>query len=139
MDVKFISPILNVNNIVESFSWFESFGWYKVFEWGEPVGFGAVASGDAQIFLCEGAQGGNGKGSNAKTFGVEGGESADKGVWMSIFVDNVDEIHNECLNKQLDIVFEPTDMPWGVREMHVRHPDGHVFRVGTSLPEGEQQ
>jgi hypothetical protein len=20
-------------------------------------------------------------------------------------------------------------MPWGVREMHVRHPDGHVFRV----------
>jgi hypothetical protein len=21
-------------------------------------------------------------------------------------------------------------MPWGVREMHVRHPDGHVFRVG---------
>jgi hypothetical protein len=20
-------------------------------------------------------------------------------------------------------------MPWRVREMHVRHPDGHVFRV----------
>ena len=23
----------------------------------------------------------------------------------------------------------PTDEPWGVREMHVRHPDGHVFRI----------
>ena len=22
----------------------------------------------------------------------------------------------------------PTDEPWGVRELHVRHPDGHVFR-----------
>ena len=133
MQVKFISPILNVTNIVESFSWFESFGWYKVFEWGTPVGFGAVASGEAQIFLCEGAQGGNGKGSNTTTFGPDGGESADKGVWMSIFVDNVNEIHKECLENNLDIVFDPTDMPWGVREMHVRHPDGHVFRVGTSI------
>jgi hypothetical protein len=29
----------------------------------------------------------------------------------------------------------PTDMPWNVREMHVRHPDGHVFRVGKGLEE----
>lgn len=21
------------------------------------------------------------------------------------------------------------DMPWHTREMHVRHPDGHVFRI----------
>ena len=21
--------------------------------------------------------------------------------------------------------------PWGVCEMHVRHPDGHVFRIST--------
>jgi len=24
-------------------------------------------------------------------------------------------------------------MPWNVREMHVRHPDGHVFRVGKGI------
>ena len=133
MKVKFISPILNVSNIVESFSWFESFGWEKGFEWGSPVGFGSVNSGEAQIFLCEGAQGGNGKGSNTRTFDSDGGESADKGVWMSIFVDNVDEIHKQCLQNHLDIMYGPADMPWGVREMHVRHPDGHVFRVGTSM------
>ncbi len=22
-----------------------------------------------------------------------------------------------------------SNMPWNVREMHLRHPDGHVFRV----------
>ena len=32
-------------------------------------------------------------------------------------------------------VTPPADMPWGVREMHVRHPDGHVFRIGTGLEE----
>jgi hypothetical protein len=26
-------------------------------------------------------------------------------------------------------------MPWGVREMHVRHPDGHVFRVSQGIGE----
>jgi hypothetical protein len=25
------------------------------------------------------------------------------------------------------------DMPWNVREMHVRHPDGHVFRISQGL------
>ena len=133
MEVKSLTPILNVTNIVDSFNWFETFGWTKNFEWGDPVGFGAVCSGEAQIFMCEGAQGGKGKGSNTRTFNSDGGEAADKGVWMSIFVDNVDEIHQQCKQNQLDIVFGPEDMPWGVREMHVRHPDGHVFRVGTAI------
>ncbi|HWN39453.1 MAG TPA: hypothetical protein VNP02_13205 [Gammaproteobacteria bacterium] len=25
--------------------------------------------------------------------------------------------------------------PWGAREMHVRHPDGHVFRVSQGIEE----
>jgi hypothetical protein len=29
----------------------------------------------------------------------------------------------------------PTDMPWNVREMHVRHPGGHVFRISRGLGE----
>jgi hypothetical protein len=24
---------------------------------------------------------------------------------------------------------------WGLREMHVRHPDGHVFRIGHGIEE----
>jgi hypothetical protein len=30
-------------------------------------------------------------------------------------------------------MFEPADMPWNVREMHIRHPDGHVFRVSQGI------
>jgi hypothetical protein len=29
----------------------------------------------------------------------------------------------------------PTDMPWNVREIHLRRPDGHVFRIGKGLEE----
>ena len=36
----------------------------------------------------------------------------------------------------LDVTpWPPTDMPWNVRECHIRHPDGHVMRVGARLDE----
>jgi catechol 2,3-dioxygenase-like lactoylglutathione lyase family enzyme len=34
--------------------------------------------------------------------------------------------------KSLEVTWPPTDEPWGVREMHVRHPDGHVFRISQA-------
>jgi uncharacterized glyoxalase superfamily protein PhnB len=125
-----LTPILNVSNIPDSFAWFEKLGWEKAWDWGEPATFGGVCSGDVQIFLCENGQGGRGKGANAKTFGPGGDETADRGVWISLWVEDVDEAYRHCLEQGLDVTWPPTDMPWNVREMHVRHPDGHVFRIG---------
>jgi len=135
MDAKGITPILNVCDIAASFAWFEKWGWKKCWDWGTPPTFGAVGSGECEIFLCRGAQGSRGKGANASTFGPEGDEEADKGVWMSVWVEDVDEVHRQCVAAGLDVTFPPTDMPWHVREMHVRHPDGHVFRVSKGFGE----
>ena len=76
---------------------------------------------------------GRGRGANTTTFQHDGDEEGDKGVWMSVWVDDVDEMHKHCVAAGLDITFPPTNMPWNVREMHLRHPDGHVFRVGRGL------
>ena len=133
MQVKGINPILNVSNIQQSFRWFESLGWEKSWEWGDPVGFGGVCSGECEIFLCQDAQGGRGKGSNLTTFGNADAETADKGVWMSLWVDDVDAVHRQCIGNGIDITWQPTNMPWNVREMHIRHPDGHVFRISSTL------
>ena len=126
MQAKGLTPILNVSNIVESFSWFEKLGWRKGFDWGSPVTFGSVCSGACEIFLCQGAQGGRGKSALSST---AADDSQEKGVWMSIWVDDVDAIHSHCLAQGLEVTMPPQDEPWGVREMHVRHPDGHVFRI----------
>jgi uncharacterized glyoxalase superfamily protein PhnB len=56
---------------------------------------------------------------------------------MSIWVDNVDTIHKHCLDQSFAVTWPPTDEPWGVREMHVRHPDGHVFRISKGIAETE--
>lgn len=135
MPAKRLIPILNVSNIEESFEWFEKLGWKKAWDWGDPPDFGGVCSGECEIFLCLNGQGGRGKGAVKMTFGPEGDESADKGAWMSIFVDDVDAVYQHCLAQGLEVAWPPTDMEWGVREMHVRHPDGHVFRIGTGLEE----
>jgi predicted enzyme related to lactoylglutathione lyase len=84
-------------------------------------------------FSVSGSAGGRGRGANTTTFQQDGDEQGDKGVWMSVWVDDADEMHKECVAAGLEITFPPTDMPWKVREMHVRHPDGHVFRVGHGL------
>ena len=117
MLAKRLTPILNVSNIQESFAWFEKLGWRKAWDWGDPPDFGAVSSGGYEIFLCEDCQGGRGE----------------SGAWMSIFVDDVEAVHRRCLEQGLEVTRPPTDMPWNLREMHVRHPDGHIFRIGQGL------
>ena len=135
MDTKAITPILNVSELAASFAWFEKFGWKRLWDWGTPPTFGAVGSGECRIFLCKGAQGGCGKGTNTTTFQKDRDTAADKGVWMSLWVEDVDEIYRLCKAEGLEVTFPPTDMSWNVREMHVRHPDGHVFRVSRVTEE----
>src|SRR6185295_18333512 len=88
MNAKRLTPILNVSNIQQSFAWFERLGWEKGWDWGSPPTFGGVCSGECEIFLCQDGQGGRGKSALTTTRGLDDGE--DQGVWMSIWVDDVD-------------------------------------------------
>ncbi|MBL0927693.1 MAG: bleomycin resistance family protein [Phycisphaerales bacterium] len=135
MWVSHLTPVLNVSDIAASFGWFEKLGWRRCWDWGDPPSFGAVGAGECEIFLCEGGQGGRGRGPNRSTGGGAGeDDTMDKGVWMSLWVEDVDAVHARCVSAGLDVTHPPTDEPWGVREMHVRHPDGHVFRVSRRAP-----
>jgi catechol 2,3-dioxygenase-like lactoylglutathione lyase family enzyme len=135
MKTHALNPILNVSNIAESFAWFERLGWEKSRDWGTPPTFGGVCSGKCQMFLCQNGQGGRGKGDNTATFGPQGDQSADKGVWISIWVDDVDAEYARCSAQGIEVTSPPANYPWNVREMHVRHPDGHVFRISQSMRE----
>jgi catechol 2,3-dioxygenase-like lactoylglutathione lyase family enzyme len=132
MDAKCLTPILNVADMAASFAWFEKLGWTKNWQWGDPVSFACVGSGECEIFLCLGGQGGRGRGANTTTFKMPGDESADKGAWMSVWVTDVDAVFERARANGIEVTCEPENMPWGVRECHLRHPDGHVFRISGS-------
>lgn len=131
MNVRQITPILNVSNMAESFAWFEKLGWKKLWDWGDPPTFGAVGCGEVKIFLCLGAQG-----SRGGPIPKHPGDDDTGGVWMSWWVESpaaVDAAHALALSHGLTVTWPPTDEPWGVREFHLRHPDGHTFRISAGL------
>jgi hypothetical protein len=43
--------------------------------------------------------------------------------------------YDRCARAGLDTLQPPEDKPWGVREFGLRHPDGHVLRIGTGTGE----
>ena len=72
-----VIPILNVKNFAASMDYYiTKLGFAKKWDWGTPPTFGCVTRDKVAIFLCEGAQG-------------------EAGMWMSIFMDDVDALHEE--------------------------------------------
>lgn len=131
MNVQHVTPILNVSNLNESFAWFEKLGWRKHWEFGDPPDFGAVLSGTAEIFLCQDCQGTRGAASLDHSW--EAG-----GTWMTWWVEfpaHVDQAYAVASQNGVIVCLPPTDMPWNVRECHIRHPDGHTMRISASLGE----
>jgi uncharacterized glyoxalase superfamily protein PhnB len=111
-------------------------GWRRGFVWpdGDPdPSFGSVCSEKAEIFLCRGAQG-----SRGTIMPKFPGDDETDGVWMSWWVNSpaeVDVLHETALKHGMTVTYPPTDEPWGVREFHLRHPDGHMFRVSAGITE----
>ena len=46
---------------------------------------------------------------------------------------DVDRLHTLAVQHEMIVTYPPTNEPWGVREFHLRHPDGHMFRVSSGL------
>ncbi len=108
-----VIPILNVKDFGVAMDYYvKKLGFRKKWDWGNPPTFGCVVRGKVEIFFCEGAQG-------------------KSGMWMSIFVEDVDALHEEYKSNGAIIRQAPTNMPWGVREMNVEDPDGHRLRMGS--------
>ncbi len=133
MPIKGVTPILNVSSIEASQAWFEKLGWRRGFTWpnGAPeAAFGSIVTDDAEIFLCRGAQG-----SRGTIMPKAPGDDQTDGVWMSWWVASpaeVDAMHGLALGHDMMVTKPPTNETWGVREFHLRHPDGHMFRISAS-------
>ena len=130
IEARELVPILNVSSLSDSFEWFGKLGWNRQWDWRGPDGtptFGAISSGQHAIFLSLNAQGGRGRDGGAGGGG--------QGVWMSVWVDDVDAVHAVCAREGLEVMRPPQNEPWGVREMQVRHPDGHVLRISQGMHE----
>lgn len=131
--VQGLTPILNVSDLDASFAWFEKLGWKKHWAWGDPAGFGCVRNEESEIFLCVDGQGSRGGPMPRHVWDDDTG-----GTWMTWWVStlaDVDAAHALAVERGITVTLAPMNMDWNVRECHLRHPDGHTFRVSCGLPE----
>ncbi|MDN5758236.1 MAG: MerR family transcriptional regulator [Tomitella sp.] len=57
---------------------------------------------------------------------------------LAVRVDDVDTHHARVAATGAEIDYEPTDMPYGVREYSVRDPEGHLWSFQTPLSEFDE-
>jgi hypothetical protein len=150
MKIEKLIPILNVSSVPASLAWFEKLGWTRTFTWNQGGGidcaadrnahgdadFAGACSGAVELFLCQGGQG-----SRGTIMPKFPGDDMTDGVWMAWKLDSLDdlaEMHALALRHGFIVTLPPKDRPWGLREFHLRHPDGHMFRVGAGLEEEEE-
>lgn len=106
-------PILNVKNVTASITYYvEKLGFHKEWDWGSPPAFACVFRDAVRIFLCQDAQGA-------------------PGTWISIFIQDVDALHEDYKKRGAMIRQAPANYPWGMREMNVEDLDGHRLRIGS--------
>jgi catechol 2,3-dioxygenase-like lactoylglutathione lyase family enzyme len=105
-------PILFSSDIKKSIQYYtEILGFGGAWEWDDPPTFGGVSKDLVQIFFCKEGQG-------------------HPGTWLAINLDNVDEYYETIKAKGAIIPAAPQDKEWGLREMLVQDPDGHIIRFG---------
>jgi uncharacterized glyoxalase superfamily protein PhnB len=114
-----LTPILCVRDFAEAMQYYtEKLLFEKLWAWGDPPTFGAVRLGKVEIFFCLGDQG-------------------NPGMWLSIFVADVDQYLERIKQLGAEVIYGPVDEPWGVREIHVRDPNQHMIRFGHGIPMSE--
>ena len=110
------TPILRVTDIAANVAWWTNvLGFHVDFHTGD---FAGLSAGDAEVMLCQNAQG-------------------HAGTWLYIGVSDVDVLHHDLLSRGARIRVPPTNYPWGARELHVFDPDDHVIRFGSGAKHDE--
>lgn len=111
-------PILNVKNVAAAIGYYvDKLGFRKNWDWGDPPTFASVGRDEVEIFLSQERAGA-------------------PGMSLSIFVQDVDALHEDYKRRGAIIRRPPTNYPWGVRRMDVQDLDGHD--LGMSGDGGEE-
>ncbi|QIP14999.1 bleomycin resistance family protein [Spirosoma aureum] len=108
-------PILYSANVTRSLAYYiDVLGFDDKWEWENPPTFGGVVKNDVEIFFCLNGQG------HPET-------------WVCLVIDDVDAYYETIKAKGALDVSPPERMPWNMREMFVKDPDGHILRIGHRI------
>jgi catechol 2,3-dioxygenase-like lactoylglutathione lyase family enzyme len=105
-------PSLAVADLIAAADFYTNkLGFFTAFTWGEPPTMAGVNLGNVQIFL-------------------EQGTPSPKGLSVYFVVGDADELYQFHRANGVEVVEEPGDRPWGLRDFTVRDLDGYALTFG---------
>ncbi len=108
-------PVLYSENVRRSIDYYTKvLGFEHKWEWDDPPTFGGVSRDLVEIYFCEKSQG-------------------HPGTWVYLILDKVDELYERAKANGAKILSAPENREWGMREMLVEDPDGHVLRCAQPV------
>ena len=118
------NPFIPVKNLMETLDFYrDTFGFYEIWTWGEYDG--GIRRDDMRLVFCEDPE--YVKAINNETYHFTF-------LW---FVDNVDEIYEEYKAKNIPILRDIRNEPYGTREFSVADNNGGIIRVSEGIREKE--
>lgn len=112
--------VFTVRDVVASASYYrDKLGFELSFEYGQPTYYVGLCNGGVQIHLVA-----------AHHAPRQPGQGA-----VAIFVDDVDGLHADLVQRGANIIKAPADQPYGLRDFDVADPDGNMLFFGTESPE----
>jgi uncharacterized glyoxalase superfamily protein PhnB len=64
---------------------------------------------------------------------IPASELGDHSYFVYLLVEGLDELHRELSARGVQVISEPANEPWGLREFGIRTPDGHRIRFGEPI------
>jgi catechol 2,3-dioxygenase-like lactoylglutathione lyase family enzyme len=108
-------PSLAVADLLAAAEFYrDKLGFFTAFTWGEPPTMAGVNLGNVQIFL-------------------EQGTPSPNGLSVYFVVGDADELYAYHRGNGVEILQEPGDRPWGLRDFTVRDRDGYALTFGHRI------
>jgi ribosomal-protein-alanine N-acetyltransferase len=117
-------PVLMVHDVAASAAFYrDRLGFHVDFLYGDPADHAAVSRGDWTGSLV-----------TIQLSSVPPERDLTPAGYLYIFMDTrLDELYDDYRARGVDIVSEPADRPWGLREFAIRDLDGHTLVFATHL------
>lgn len=115
-----LAPVLVVPEVLETLAYyrdklgFETEGWEA-----NPAQYGYARRDDCHLHFNQGEQ-------PRPNHEVVQPDLFDVYLW----VDDVDALHREFLERGADLLHEPIERPWRMREIRVQDPNGYILAFG---------
>jgi len=120
MNTKYLSstPILIVNDTVKARDFYvDKLGFEVSFEWGKPFTYLSIKQNNVEVHI------------NSSSNSIL---EAGKGT-ISIFTDEVDNLYKNLVQKDVEIIIEPADREYGLRDFSIKDPDGNIINFGCDI------